>query len=131
MLIKFREHFSLTIAGPSGIGKTSLVLHLLQNANKCFTKEPVCVYICYGVESRFYKEFTKLPYKIILNKGVPSNEPSDALRVTDLVPNSLVIFDDLQSDAKKIEDYFTKYRHHLSLSVIYLTQNIYLKPNFV
>ena len=135
-MIRFREHFSLTVSGPSGIGKSSLILKLLQNANKCFTKEPTCVYICYGVESGFYQEFTKLPYKIILNKGVPANEdheknsPSKSvLKVNDLLPNSLVIFDDLQSEAEKICDYFTKYRHHLSLSIIYLTQNIYLKQN--
>ena len=131
--IKFREHFSLTIAGPSGFGKSSLVLHLLQNANKCMTTTPSCVYICYGVESMCYKEFYKLPYKIILHDGVPlrdSDPPhSTKLKVSQLKQNSIIIFDDLQSEATKIEDFFTKFRHHLKLSVIYLTQNIYLKHN--
>jgi hypothetical protein len=102
------------------MGKTQLVLYLLQNADICMTTLPTEIVICYSCDQPFYDEFKQLDFPIILHKGVPKHDPK---------PGSLILFDDLQSEADKIVPYFIKLAHHCSVSVIYLTQNIFLKQN--
>jgi hypothetical protein len=117
MLLK--DNFTLVVSGASRSGKTRLILHMLENADKCLTKFPSKIIICFGCDQMFYKEFNKFGVPVILQKGVPKNPPSDAL----------IIFDDLQHEANLILDYYTKFSHHNNLSVIYITQNIFLKQN--
>ena len=86
---------------------------------------PSCIIICHSCDQDFYQLFHTLGYPLKLIKGLPDivndlpNVPKDAL----------IIFDDLQHLAADITPYFTKYSHHCKLSIIYLSQNLFLKPN--
>ena len=117
MLLK--DDFTVTISGPSKSGKTNLILHMLENADKCFTRFPSKIYICFGCEQPFYEEFRKFNVPLILHRGVLKDPPK----------NALIIFDDLQREHATITDYMTKYSHHNSLSIFYITQNIFRKDN--
>ena len=120
MAVRFKKDFTLCIAGSSGMGKTWLVLELLRNADKCMEALPSQIIICYGCEQPFYDEFKGLGYPVTLHKGIMKKDPPSG---------SLIIFDDLQHEADKILPYFTKLAHHLGVSVVYITQNIFLKQN--
>lgn len=82
---------------------------------------PSVVIISYGCDQPFYDEFKQLGYPLRLIKGIPT--------VDEIPVNALIIFDDMQEYASLIEPFFTKYVHHLRISVIYITQNLYLKHN--
>ena len=97
--MRFQPHFTLVISGSSRSGKSRLVLHLLQNADKCLSVLPTHIVISYGCDQAFYNEFRKLGIPLILHKGFLDKDPPRG---------SLVIFDDLQSSANNIVDYFIK-----------------------
>jgi hypothetical protein len=118
--MRLQKDFTLTISGSSKSGKSRLILHLLKNADKCLSVLPTRIVICYGCEQPFYDEFKKLGFPVTLHKGVMTDDPPRG---------SMIIFDDLQHEADKILPYFIKLSHHLELSVVYITQNIFLKQN--
>jgi hypothetical protein len=120
MTVKFRENFTLCISGSSGVGKTRLLLYILENAKQCLTRLPTTIIICFSCEQNFYEKFKQFGIPVILHKGVLENDPPEG---------SLIIFDDLQTETDKILPFFIKLSHHLHLSVIYITQNIFLKQN--
>ena len=120
MDVRLKKDFSLTISGASGCGKSYLVYDIIKSAIRAMRVPPSGIIICYGCPQSFYQEFIKLGYPVQMIKGVLDFTPPK---------NSLIIFDDLQEMAHLIEPYFTKYVHHLEISVIYLTQNLYLKTN--
>lgn len=120
MIVRFKENFTLCVSGASGMGKTELVLHLLKNADKCMTTIPTQLIICYGCRQPFYEKFKELGIPVVLHEGVLQTDPPSG---------SLILFDDLQEKALQISDFFTKISHHLHVSTIYITQNIFLPQN--
>ena len=108
------------ITGPSGSGKSQLCLTIVQNLEHIFDKPPLRLIICHACEQDLYREIKqKSPIPVDLVKGLP----------VDLKPprQSLVMIDDLQENCKTISHWFTKYSHHLECSVLYLTQNLFLR----
>jgi hypothetical protein len=120
--IKFKAPFTCIISGPSGSGKSSFCIRLLQNLKSLCT------------ESRFdggiiwcYSEKTAVPahqlgkINIRYHEGVPEN--FDNAHGTPC----LVILDDLLNDvySQQVCNLFTKGSHHRNISVILITQNLF------
>ena len=120
MDLRLKKDFTMVVGGSSGSGKSIFTFNLVKDAIKTMRVVPSSIIICYGCEQPFYNNFKCLPYPLTIKKGMP-----------DFVPpkNSLLILDDLQEFNKDISLYFSKYSHHWEISVLYITQNIFLKDN--
>lgn len=116
---------TIIIAGGTGSGKTILTRSLLEHHKSVFTEMPVMpkVVWCYGIEQGTHK----IPIPNILlhyNEGMIDGE---FLRKCN--PDVLVI-DDMMSEKSNdqfVHNLFTKISHHMRITVIFITQNLYEK----
>lgn len=113
-----KNHTAITIAGPSQCGKSTLVEQMVVNKDVLFEDEfsKVFWFCAYPPE----KKVNEVIYKI----GSPSNI------LDSIVPNSLVIIDDYMSELRnsnELTNIMTKAVHHLPMTLIYITQNIFNK----
>ena len=116
MALVWQHPFNAIVAGPSGSGKTYFVLKFIENANRVIDPPPRKILYCYGA---YQDIFNKLP-QVEFHEGLPGH--------TALTPRTLVIIDDLMSEAdQRVTDIFTKHSHHRDVSVMFLTQNIFYK----
>jgi len=118
--LRLKTPFSMLIAGPSQSGKSSLVAQIIQNCETLFDIAPSNLIICYSRHQSLYDELAKtspIPTRLVL--GLPENLKAPS--------RSLLIIDDLQTESKNVEHWFTKNSHHLNVNVIYLVQNLFLK----
>ena len=121
--------YTCIIAGPTGSGKTNLLLNLLMDKDTPFK----IIYLFYKVEQPKYdilKEYFK-KHKIFFEmwQGLPPPEFKDIIeneKIRD-VPK-VVIFDDLMTvtDNNSVNDLYTLGSHHLNLTVINLAQKIFV-----
>ena len=117
--------FSMVVCGPSGSGKSSLLYEMLTRPDACFQKRPTEVVIAYSKTQDLYARIvkdSKLPVRLVY--GLTTEVTAK--------PGGLLIFDDLtdRREISIIKDWFVKYSHHLSVSVVYLIQNLYNKDPF-
>ena len=111
---------SILIAGPSGCGKSQLCFKIVQHLEQVFDRPPLRLIICHACDQNLYDEIrNKSPIPVQMVKGIPPDLTPP--------PRSLVIVDDLQEHCDVIAKWFTKYSHHLDCSILYLTQNLFLK----
>ena len=119
-LPRFQHPFTMLIAGPSGSGKTHFLKDLLAHRRKMFNPPPDKVIWFYGIYQNLYNEIPDVTFV----EGFPPDYRKY------LGENSLLILDDLMiecGDDKRLTFLFTKGSHHLNLSVIFVTQNIFDK----
>ena len=118
---KFRHPFTCMVTGPTMSGKTILVRRILQHFNQLISINTNKLKILWT-----YGQWQELFNQNIINvsvqylPGLPSLE--------DLKDINLVVIDDLMNeigDNKSFADLFTKGAHHLNLSVIYISQNLF------
>ena len=86
---------------------------------------PNKILYCYSVEQPMYGEIRGVLPRIIFHKGLPTKE--DIAQLDDGNHN-MVILDDLMTKLQKsddILDMFILQSHHMSISVIYLMQNVF------
>ena len=70
--------------------------------------------------SEFYPAYSRLLDKATFKQGVPSDEQLKSYS------GKLLIIDDLMSEMEQVSsDLFTKYVHHLNMSVIYIVQHLF------
>lgn len=120
MDLRFRHPFSMCIAGPSQAGKTQWTLRLLRNLDSMVTVVPQRVLYCYTMWQPMYSQ---LPACVTPFEGLP-----DVNDLKGFNGPQLVVLDDMQAECSKspmLDALFTKYTHHLSVSTIFLMQNIY------
>lgn len=118
---RWKHPFTSMLCGPTGCGKTVFVKKFLKDLDRmCDTKiERVIVY--YAEWQPSYKDLGGK--KVEFHEGLPqtsdwSNDPRP----------KLVIIDDLMRESSStgsIVDIFSKASHHHSLSVIFITQNVF------
>lgn len=113
-----KNHTTITVAGPSQCGKTTLVEHMVEKRDILFEKEFTKVFwFC------AYPPKNKID-GIIYNIGPPSNI------LNSVEPESLVIIDDYMSELRnsnEMTNIMTKAVHHLPMTLIYITQNVFQK----
>jgi len=90
---------------------------MLDNLAEMVVPIPDKVIYCYG---EYQSEFAKYPW-IEFHEGLPKSAMFDSTP-------SLVVLDDLMSESNDlVANLFTKISHHRSVSVIYITQNVFHK----
>jgi len=127
-IVPFQHPFTCVIAGATGSGKTQFLTNALIYSENVIDKPIQRLVYCYGI---YLKETFSLlqqyyPYMELVN-GIDNDLNFKAEL------NNILIIDDLMTDAVKsniVSDYFTKGSHHMNLSVIYLTQNIFHQGSF-
>jgi hypothetical protein len=119
----FQHPFTCVIAGPTGCGKTHLLLKILDKSNDLINLKPERIIYCYSI---WQEAFDKFKDKVEFHKGIFDFEEVNCNMV------NLMIFDDLmtESDNMTIQNLFTRGSHHLNISVFLLTQNLFNKGKF-
>lgn len=113
--------------GPTGSGKSVLMKKILENSNSLiFPNVEECI-INYSVWQTLYEQI-QVPFPIKFLEGITNIEdiPRDN-------KHRLIIIDDLMntlSESQEVCDLYTKYSHHLNISVIILVQNLFEKGKY-
>lgn len=116
--LRLKTGTTITIAGPSQSGKSTLVEKIVTLRDEIFS-EKITKVIWYCS----YMPFKKLDGVTYL-VGLP-NDINDRI-----IPNCLVILDDFMhelSNSSMLTTLMTKAAHHLPLTLIFITQNIFQK----
>ena len=122
----FESPTLISICGPSGSGKSCIVMEILKYRDKLFTKRVNGVLYFYSeMQDLFMKN---PPHDTKFHYGMPSE--GDLLEYIKEYKGEhvLLIFDDLGSEvanSKLLRDISTKMSHHRNITVIILSQNIY------
>ena len=107
------------VLGPSGIGKSHWIFCLIEHRYEIFTKKIEIFFYFYDT---YQKKFDQYIYSIKFIQGLPS------LEILKDASQSLVVLDDLIHYPKDvISKIFTVYSHHYNFSVIFTTQNLFIK----
>jgi len=113
---RFKSSSVITVAGPSQSGKSTLVQNIVENRNDMFT-EPISTVLWYCA----YPPSKKLP-GVVYKTGLP--------QFNMIQPHSLVVIDDFMQELRnsnELTSLMTKTVHHLPMSLIFITQNIFAK----
>lgn len=114
--------FSLVVAGISNSGKTFFVQQLIKYRKALFDCQPRRVIYVYQVWQQAYDQLRKEGVEFI--QGLPKNIRS----LGDGKEHSLLILDDVAFSAysdKEVENLYTTYVHHLLISTVFISQNIF------
>jgi hypothetical protein len=121
--IRLKSPFTAMIAGPTGSGKTTVLLDILAQAKTIATTPPVEIIYCYGAYQEVFSEV----------KGVRFH---DGLVDLDTITNDgnsrWLILDDLMTEisgSRDSKDLFTKFSHHRNISVFFVVQDLFFEGN--
>lgn len=123
-MIQFTHPSTFIISGPSQCGKTFFTYNILKN--KMIYPFPDRIIWNYSMAQPLYNEIKEEIPNIEFIKGYDQN----ILERFSPCINNLLILDDLMQESGNSEllsQIFTRGSHHLSLSVIYIVQNIFHK----
>ena len=112
---------SLIICGRSNSGKTTWVKKLIEHRDVLFKEKIQKIYWFY---STWQKEYENLKNDVIFKNGIDDDE----IQNNNMEANSMLVLDDLVMEMENnhsITALFTKYMHHKSLFLIYVSQNFY------
>jgi len=126
--VKFVHPFTCMISGPTSSGKTWLTRRLLSRFNTLisfnYDTEIVILRVlwAYGQMQSLYTKQISPDVEVQYFKGLPSEE-----EIQEINPHIIVI-DDLMTELgnnEKFASVFTKGSHHMNISVIFISQNMY------
>jgi hypothetical protein len=123
--IRLEAPFTAMVVGPTGSGKTRMILNLIDKANSLATPPPEEIIYCYG---EWQSVFDKAPQSVIFHKGlidVKEDIPSDGKQ-------RWLIIDDLMEEvagSAESNALFTKVSHHRNVSVFFIIQYLFKKEN--
>lgn len=113
----FRSPATCLVAGPTGCGKTFLLLNILKEM-EIFEQTPVKIIWCYNVYQEKFKEYKDV---IQFHEGI-----YDIRSLDNIHGHKIIVLDDLMHKLNlEIAEAFTVYSHHLNISVFFITQNIF------
>lgn len=114
--VRFKNKSTITVAGPSQSGKSTLVEKIVNKREELF-QDPISNVYWFCA----YPPTNKVP-GVQYSVGLPS--------LQSIKPHSLVIIDDFMKElanSKDLTAMMIKAVHHLPMSLIYITQNIFSK----
>jgi hypothetical protein len=121
MDVRFKTPANFFICGQTQSGKSYLTRRILQNMGELFDPVPTKIIYCYG---EYQKKFGELSPSVEMIEGFPDDIGS----LTRGHENSLIVLDDSMSQCssdQRAVDLFTRGSHHMGVSVLYLTQNLF------
>ena len=126
--IRLKENFKLFVSGPSRCGKTVFVAKLIENIQSFAKQPPTSIIYVYKVWQDKYDEMESL--------GV--NFMKDSENIIDNIKSAakgqpvLVIFDELigSKSLKNIADMFTVDARHMKISMVFLTQRLFVNDEY-
>jgi len=94
--------FTAVVAGPTGCGKSTWVLRLVENARQMIVPPPSRIYYCYGEYQPIFNKYTQVQF----HEGLPelSNEVFNGREPT------LVVVDDLMSETNQLQTFSPNFR---------------------
>lgn len=129
MSIPFQPCSSMCISGQTGSGKTQFVYRLLTHLNDLYDGDPPKkILYCYGIHQPLFDEMEQRFSNLILHHGVPTNKAIEELTFDR--QHALIVLDDLMHRVVRdpeMELLFTQGCYHRRLSVVFITQNLFLK----
>ena len=137
---KFEHPATIMIAGPSKSGKTTLLLKIISQLNDgLLAPPPNRIVYCYAVWQDAFEEILKsraalknscsnaLMATLEFKEGMPDFDNFDPKKI------NVLILDDMMTECGKdprVLDMFTKDSHHKSITVFFLTQNIFPREKY-
>lgn len=124
--VPFQSGSPMMIVGPTNSGKTCWVMRLL--SYQMFTQPVKSIMYCYGVHQKAYEEIKKkglVTSNITFRQGLPNKSDLDEMYDGDF---HVIVLDDMMEDivkSKEMQQLFTKYCHHLNMTAIFLSQNLF------
>ncbi len=121
----FEACSTFTVTGCTGAGKTSWIFKLLKNRDTMFTRPVNGILYCYGIHQPLFNTMERELTGLTLHEGVPSHSTLEEFADG---THKVILLDDLVQEVsadKRMEKLFTMGSHHLALSVIYITQNLF------
>lgn len=114
----WKHPFTSIIAGPTSSGKSTFVRKFIQHIEK-IVDQPIYEIVYCSPILHAYNE--KCNVKITYYDSIP-----DVLNVFSDKKNRLLILDDMMREAgDDVVDLYTKYSHHLNLSIMFISQNFF------
>ena len=114
----FKHPFTMIVSGPSNAGKSCFVEKLLKHAKKMIKPAPGRIIWHYSQWQAMYSLMHNVEFKL----GPPTDDDIQSYN------DSLLIIDDLMSECSTLSsNLFTKYSHHLKISIIYILQNLFVQ----
>ena len=131
MSISFAPNSLFQIVGGTGSGKSCWVFKFLKNLPSMFDGAPAMkVMYCYSIDQPLFDEMKRAIPGILFHEGLPDKEEMQELSRGG---HALLVLDDLMqevSNSKDMVDLFCQYSHHMGISVMYVTQNLYQQGKF-
>jgi hypothetical protein len=122
----FKSPNIITVVGATSSGKTTFVNKLLDSSDIMFTVPPNKILYCYSCYQPLYDKMMESIPILSFYEGIPTEE--DIRKLGSHNGHKLIILDDLMTKVTSspvILDLFCQYSHHLNISVIFITQNIF------
>ena len=116
MDVRIKHPASILVSGPSGAGKSEFVFKLLQS--DMFDTEFSDIILCYSEMQPGYARLKDLGVKF--HEGIIEPDSLDPR-----FPHLVVLDDLMDSNDRRIEQFFTRSCHHRNTSCIYIVQNIF------
>jgi hypothetical protein len=126
-LLPFNECSSIMVAGATSSGKTMWTYKVLRNLD-VFKQPPDAIMYCYGVWQTLFEDIEMLP-NLTMHQGLPTDLDDWAPQAS----HRLLVIDDLMDKVVNDMDMsllFTQGCHHKHISIIYITQNLYLQGKY-
>ena len=118
--VTFKAPMSMTVIGPSGVGKTKFVRKFIESIPLGLMNErPTRIYWYFAHWQADYAEMQTTATNVVFRQGIPDTN--------EIEEGSLVVLDDLsyEGGALVARDMFTKLVHHKRMSVVYIAQNLF------
>ena len=118
--LRLKSPFTAIVSGPTGAGKSKMLQRLIAHASELSVPPPEEIHYCYGVWQPLFEEM----HEVIFHEGF--------IDVMETIPrdgkNRWMIIDDIMDENNGDTDsLYTKYSHHLNISVFFVVQNLFKK----
>lgn len=131
--LRFESPSTWLISGPSQSGKTQFAITIVTKASKIFKNPEIaknCIFY-YKKWQEAYDQLKQDPSIVFVNKIPTTQDVGTRCGPFAKTGGSMVIIDDFMQDiTADISEIFTVLSHHLNLTVLLLTQNLFPRNKY-